>query len=220
MQRIPGEVQGSGFKMDETEWQNAVEPQGMLEFLRKCGRSSDRKLRLFAVACSRRIWNLIDGLGRKAVEVAECFADGQVGPDELRAARLACRGTGEQASWYAAATIPENAARNAARSAQVGVGSSHLLGAEAAELLAQAKLVRDIFGNPFRPSFEDRSCRTPAVLELAQAIYDGRDFDRMPDLASALEKAAGVKLETLAHCRKSGPHVRGCWVLDMVLGRE
>ena len=61
--------------MTETEWQTAVEPHAMLEFLRTRGNVSPRKLRLFAVACSRRVWHLIDPLGHTAIEVAERFAD-------------------------------------------------------------------------------------------------------------------------------------------------
>ena len=105
--------------MTEAEWLECADPQPMLKFL--SGKASSRKLRLFAVACSRRAWSFIDALGRAAVDVAENFADGLAGPEELRAARLACQGAGGQASWYAAATNPLIAARNAARSAQSGV---------------------------------------------------------------------------------------------------
>src|SRR6266404_5711343 len=125
--------------MTGQEWENAPEPHAMLEFLQSSGRPSERKLRLFAVACSRRIWNCIDSLGRHAVDVAERFADGFAGSEELRAARLACQGAGGQAAWYAAATNPAIAAHNAARSAQSPSAS------EQAELLAQAGLLRDIF---------------------------------------------------------------------------
>ena len=206
--------------MTEPEWRNSSEPQAMLDFLRMTGKTSERKLRLFAVACSRRVRTLIDTLGRAAVEVAEKFADGLAGPDELRAARLACQGAGEWASWYAAATIPENAARNAARSAQVGVASSPLLGAEATELLAQANLVRDIFGNPFQQLSVDLSRRSAATVELAQMIYDHRAIGRMYDLADALEKAGCNDVEILNHCRAVGQHDRGCWALDLILGKK
>jgi hypothetical protein len=206
--------------MTETEWLNAYEPQAMLEFLIKSGRTSERKLRLFAAACSRRVWTLIDPLGRAAVEVAEKHADRLAGPDELRAARLACRGTSDQASWYSAATIPENAARNAARSAQVGVGNSTLLGSQTDELLAQANLVRDIFDNPFRPLNVDRSWRTPAVVALAQAIYEKRVFDRMPELAEVLEAAGCNDPEILNHCRGPAQHVRGCFLIDRLISKE
>lgn len=105
--------------MSEQEWLGCTDPQAMLEFLLKSGRVSDRKLRLFAVACSRRMWDWIDALGRSAVDVAENYADGLAGPEELRAARLACRSAGGQAAWYAAATNPAIAARNAARSTRL-----------------------------------------------------------------------------------------------------
>jgi len=204
--------------MTEQEWLNCTDPTPMLEFLR--GKASDRKLRLFAVACSRRLWACIDALGRTAVEVAESFADGLAGPDEMRAARLACQGEGGQAAWYAAATNPAIAARNAARSAQSGVANNALLGSEAAELLAQARLIRDIFGDPFRPLSVDLSWLTFGVVKLAQTIYDDRSFDLLPVLADALEEAGCDDADLLAHCREPEPHVRGCWLLDLLLGKE
>lgn len=204
-------------RLAESDWLKAAEPHAMLEFLNSNGKPSDRKLRLFAVACSRRIWRLIDVLGRAAVEAAEDFADGRIGSDELRAARLACQGTGGHASWYAAATDPAIAARNAARSAQAGAAT---LGAEGEELVAQADLVREVFGNPFRQMSIDQSWLTPGVVKLAQSIYDGRAFDRMPELAAELENAGCNDVEVLSHCREPGTHVRGCWVLDITLGRS
>jgi hypothetical protein len=207
--------------MTEDEWQNATEPQAMLEFLKNHTSVSRRKLRLFAVACSRRLWDWIDVLGRSAVEAAESFADGFAGPDELRAARLACQGAGGQAAWYAAATHAAIAARNAARSAQAGVAQSAPAGSENAELLAQAALLRDIFGpKPFHPLSIDPSWLTPAVIELAQAMYADRSFERMPILADALEKAGCDHDEILRHCRGPGPHARGCFVVDLLLRRE
>jgi hypothetical protein len=201
--------------MTENEWHLAAEPQTMLEFLQSSGRPSERKLRLFAVACSRRIWDLIDDLGRAAVEMAENYADGLVGPDELRAARLACQGAGGQAAWYAAASNPTVAARNAARSAQAG---SALIGSESAELLAQAALVREINGRlPFRPLFVEPTWLTPQVVVLAKEIYDDRAFAHLPVLANSLEESGCNMAELLAHCRVAGPHVRGCWAVDLVL---
>lgn len=207
--------------MTESEWRNAAEPQAMLEFLHQCGKMSPRKHRLFAVACSRRIWDWIDPLGHAAVIAAENFADGLACPKELRAARLACQGAGGQAAWYAAATNPTIAAQNAARSAQAGVANNPLIGSEADELVEQAALVRDIYGLiPYQPSSIDPTCLTPAVVQLAQSIYDERTFDRMPQLADPLKEAGCHDADILAHCRGLGPHVRGCWVMDLILGRE
>ena len=154
------------------------------------------------------------------MEAAENFADGLAGPEEMRAARLACQGAGGQASWYAAATNPEIAARNAARSAQAGAANNVLLGSEADELLAQAALLREIFGPlPFR-ALSYPTWLTPTVIQLAQTTYDDRAFDRMTELANVLHEAGCDNEEILAHCREPGPHVRGCFVLDILLGKE
>jgi hypothetical protein len=80
--------------------------------------------------------------------------------------------------------------------------------------------LRDIFGNPFRPITLDPTWLPPTVKALAQKIYDDRTFDQMPLLANELEKAGCKDNEILAHCRETGSHVRGCWVVDLVLGKE
>jgi hypothetical protein len=83
----------------------------------------------------------------------------------------------------------------------------------------QALLLRDIIGNPFRPVTTDPSWLTSAVVSLARGIYTDRAFDRLPILADALQDAGCEDAEVLAHCRGPGPHVRGCWALDLVLGK-
>jgi len=88
---------------------------------------------------------------------------------------------------------------------------------EAAE---HARLLRDIFGNPFRPTAFDLSWRTATAVGLARALYDSRDFAAMPVLADALEDAGCDNADVLSHCRGLGPHVRGCWVVDLVLGKS
>ena len=89
-----------------------------------------------------------------------------------------------------------------------------------AERKAQASLLRDISGNPFRPVTIDRAWRTATAVAIAQAIYDERAFDRLPVLADALEDAGCDNADLLGHCRSPGPHVRGCWVVDLLLGKE
>lgn len=82
-------------------------------------------------------------------------------------------------------------------------------------------LIRDIFGPlPFRPVTFDPAWRTATVTSLAQAIYDQRAFDRMTILADALEDAGCTSKEILEHCRSASEHVRGCWAVDLVLGKE
>jgi hypothetical protein len=89
----------------------------------------------------------------------------------------------------------------------------------AAERRVQATLIRDIFGNPFRPVTFSPAWRTDAVLTLARQMYDSRDFSAMPILADALQDAGCDNEDILNHCRSDGPHVRGCWVADLVLGK-
>src|SRR5262249_35215360 len=88
------------------------------------------------------------------------------------------------------------------------------------EKLLQCDLLRDIFGNPFRPNAIDQSWLTPRVKTLAKAIYDDRSFGGLPILADALEEAGCTNANILDHCHKPGEHVRGCWVVDLVLGKE
>ena len=89
----------------------------------------------------------------------------------------------------------------------------------AAESAAHCQIIRDIFGNPFRPVVADPAWFTPKVVVLATSIYSDRAFDRMPILADALEEAGCVNADVLLHCRSEGPHVRGYWVVDLVLGK-
>ncbi len=62
--------------------------------------------------------------------------------------------------------------------------------------------------------------RSETVVALASGIYAERAFDRLPILADALEEAGCNHPDVLAHCRGSGPHARGCWVVDLVLNRS
>jgi hypothetical protein len=87
----------------------------------------------------------------------------------------------------------------------------------------QCEILRDFFGNLFRPVIVEPSWLTwndGAVPRLAQAMYDERAFDRLPELADALEAAGCDNEDILNHCRQPGPHVRGCWVVDLLLGKE
>ncbi len=92
-------------------------------------------------------------------------------------------------------------------------------GTRHAECLAQAELVRCIVGNPFRPAAFSAAWRTSAVVDLAGGIYADRAFDRLPILADALMDAGCDDADVLAHCRGDGPHARGCWVVDLALGK-
>jgi hypothetical protein len=84
---------------------------------------------------------------------------------------------------------------------------------------ARCELIREIVGNPFGDLTVNPASRTATVTSLATAIYDERAFDRMPILADALEEAGCTIADVLNHCRQQGEHVRGCWVVDLVLGK-
>jgi hypothetical protein len=234
--------------MTEAEWLNRTDPQKMLLFLR--GEANDRKLRPSACACCHRIWPLLGDEGsRRVVEVAERRADGEASGEEILAgmkqanvghiqaiAAMMSSGSRDQTDLRAklaalytlqpdtasAVRITIKCAAEAMSSPQGGLNDPSECSAPAlmAEKQAQTALVRDIFGNPFRPVAVDPSWLTPGVVELARTIYEGRAFDRMPELANALEEAGCANADILAHCREPGEHVRGCWVLDLLLGKE
>jgi hypothetical protein len=91
------------------------------------------------------------------------------------------------------------------------------------ERAAQSSLLRDIFGNPFRPVSLDPAWRTwhyGLLVSMARQMYDSRDFSDMAVLADAIEEAGCTNQDILAHCRSGGEHVRGCWVIDALLGKE
>jgi hypothetical protein len=227
--------------MTEAEWLACTDPEAMLLFLR--GRVSDRKLRLFACACCRRIRELLpDEQSRSALDTAERFADGLASPEKLRAARDAAYRSyvefpdhdeaGEFRGWESASAAVAGACWTGTESREMGlfdtVNNAYGLGCLSTgrrdgveiELQRQCRSLRDIFGNPFRPVSLDPAWLTPQVLDLAQSIYDERAFDRMPRLADALETSGCDNAEILNHCRGPGPHVRGCWVIDLVLGKS
>ncbi|MBY0522805.1 MAG: hypothetical protein K2R98_05385 [Gemmataceae bacterium] len=81
-------------------------------------------------------------------------------------------------------------------------------------------LLQDIFSYAFHPIDVVAACRTSSVVGLAQSIYQERAFDRLPILADALEDAGCTNQAMLAHCRGPGLHVRGCWVVDLLLKKE
>jgi hypothetical protein len=208
----------------------------MLEHLQ--GNVSDRKLRLFACACCRRAWTSLPcgEHGRQAVVIAEKYADQSVTPEQLD---LACRTVelncslylGEpiyDPSWWAGQHLIQEAVRRcawyAAYWAAFGVTGNN--NQEPEEVLAreeppQTFLLRDIIGPlPFRPILFDSAWPPTTLKKLAECIYDSRAFDRLPILADALEEAGCTNADIVGHCRNGLEHVRGCWVIDLLLGKQ
>jgi hypothetical protein len=90
----------------------------------------------------------------------------------------------------------------------------------AARLAKWCALLQDIFGNPFQSLTLDEKWLTPGVRKLTQDIYESKEFAQMPAVASALEDAGCTNADILNHCRQPGEHVRGCWVVDAILGKK
>jgi hypothetical protein len=200
--------------MTEVEWLQCTDPEKMCSFL---GFSVVvRKWRLYDIACCRRVSHLLSQGGRALLEVLERRADGLASEEEVEAAVAAQSDFSDEgdASQYSAADIIAIAADNGAD------GSSTGDAAYERELAAQCVLLRDIFGNPFRPVRLDSRWPTPVVKALAQAVYEVRRFQDLPILADALEEAGCDNAAMLSHCREPAEHVRGCWVLDLLLGKE
>jgi hypothetical protein len=229
-----------GTPMSESEWLTCTDIYKMLEYLR--GKTSDRKLRLFAVACCHRpFYQVDDERHRRAIRLAERLADEEVDEAEWRgvydpayelwretsaaslaAQRQAPRGTPEveallnaEMATAAGWAVLEDAWEAAYQATGVEWDQEH-----ADEEEQQIALLRDIIGNPFHPVEVDRSWPTQDVLMLAGAIYDNRAFDRMPILEDALEEADCDNADILAHCRSQAAHARGCWVVDAILGKS
>ena len=82
-------------------------------------------------------------------------------------------------------------------------------------------LLRCVFGRPFLPAAPfDPEWASPIAVSLAEGIYSEKAFDRMPIFGDALEEAGCVNDDILKHCRQEKPHVRGCWVVDLLLGKS
>jgi hypothetical protein len=226
--------------MTEAEWLTGTDCRAMMRALR--GRASDRKLRLFAAACWQRLRHLLqDGHLRWFLGLLEPHADGLVPPQEIAAARQAVwvavqslmqvRPTGETREQLAARRLgrwgaDENAWTAAVEAGRTARGVAAQIGewAAAAETKFQCDLLREVFGNPFRRPAVDLAWLAwegGTVARLAGAVYEGRSFDQLPILGDALEEAGCADAEMLAHCRQQpGAHVRGCWVLDLLLRKE
>ncbi len=218
--------------MTEVTWDEANDHVPMMELV--AARTSDRKLRLLLVAMARCVWERMPkGELRDAVSAAELYADG----DESLSVVDDCRGrlygwamsaaTEEQRAFFNSndtnpvftlarlTTYPTKMLRSLTLSNSNWRGQSSRLGTRVAEL------IREVFGNPFRPVAFSPNWRTDTALTLARQMYDAREFSAAPILADALQDAGCDSDDLLNHLRDtSATHVRGCWALDLVLGKE
>jgi hypothetical protein len=227
--------------MTEAEWLACAEPTPMFRLLEE--RLGPRKWRLFGVACCQPIRHLLaGGWGWAAVEVAELFADGLVTTAELEVAhdtvlaavRANCldgevmHPSARHYAWQAAADVTGAKPRFCWLAAQQAlaweaVGWKRLFGPEAVYAWVCSAL-REMSHYPCRPlpplPRSALAWNGGTVHRMAKAAYDERAFDRLPVLADALEEAGCANPDLLGHLRGPGPHARGCWALDLLLGKE
>jgi hypothetical protein len=179
----------------------------------------------------------VEAAARAVVQVAEERFD----PVRVAEAAVEAQSLGRQAAAIAArarrwmqradeeAERPVSRGRAALRAARAAQWIEHLdeaadekfdriiTRAEKAERKAQCELLRDLFGNPWRPAVIDPAWlrwRDGVVVQMARSIHDEQRFAELPVLADALEEAGCAVPEILGHCRRPGPHVRGCWLID------
>jgi hypothetical protein len=233
--------------MTEAEWIGGADPLMMMAFLR--GRVSNRKLRLYALAGSKPPVvpsPECDQVHALAERYADGEAsESEVAPfrEQPGIDRVA------QFWWFEGRRLLKHDAheaatecleiRIAARWVQIEAGMpgmrldlagqweyftttepDQFWSYENPEAVpGQVDTIRDVVGNPFRPVTFSPAWRTNTVLSLARTMYESRDFSAMPILADALQDAGCDNDDVLSHCRGAGPHVRGCWVCDLVLGK-
>jgi hypothetical protein len=198
-----------GERMTEAEWLSSANPSEMGVPVVEQGRATERVLRLYMAAFwhwqSYRLKKQPDQdrlRGRSAV-VGE-WAESGVEPNVA---------TGDQ-SFVGFNTSAKDGFRATVRAP----GQWGKNGGPAQEFAV--RLLHEVFGNPFRPVRIRPEWLTKDVILRAHLMYDSRDFSAMPILADALQDTGCDNADILDHCRGGGPHVRGCWVVDLVLGRE
>jgi hypothetical protein len=219
--------------MTEAEWLTWVNAEPMLRGL--ADSFGGDKLRLFGCVVYRRVWNLLDDDLRCLLEATEEWAvsdisldqwqlawnrylkclPGPRAPDDAQAIRSIVTSTYSyvlSAVWHAAWRVRRRAVLQASDNTNKQL--------DKAEKKWQSVVLRDLYGNPFRPVTFSPDWYTDTVVTLARQMYETRDFSAMPILADALQDAGCDSEDILSHCRGEGPHVRGCWVVDLVLGKQ
>ncbi len=228
--------------MTEAEWLSCTDPKTMLRFV--SSKAGNRKPRLFACACCRLIWpTLTDERSREAVEAREGYEDGQVAESEMDMAKEAARTARHELRYPLRAVVDAESIPEAAPAWAAGAASNTANGnyhpvvylaaraaaclsqtpypdAVAAETRAFCPILRCIFGNPFHPVAVHPTWLTSTAVSIAQQMYNSRDFSAIPILADAIQDAGCDNEDILNHCREPGEHVRGCWVVDLLLGKE
>jgi hypothetical protein len=217
------------------EWGRCKDPEPMLfEVCFLKGPANNRRMRLFTLTAGRRLWEQIGHEAcRSALDVAWRQAENLATDEEVAAQFEALRPVYYQASannsWELAKMInilgvlftePWSAAMQLITPSSGGSSVPLLTPIETS---ACCGLLRDLFGQyrGILPSIEPAllAWNRGAIPRIAQSIYDERAFDRLPILADALKEAGCTDADILKHCRKPGEHIRGCWVVELLLGK-
>jgi hypothetical protein len=218
--------------MTEEEWLACTDLHRLL--LVREVRNNERKLLLFAAHCARRVLSLLPDDAGRLVEHLEQAAEGPPSPHQLGSFRevvLLTRSIAGRSSRG-----PHYAPNLAGAVGELAIEARVLKAAQARptrrptpkavrnkERRAQRELLRDLYGNPYRPAAlrpDWLAWNGGAVRLLARTMYEERAFQQLPVLGDALEEAGCDHADVLAHCRARAPHARGCWVLDLLLGKE
>jgi hypothetical protein len=205
--------------MTEAEWLTSTDLEAMLVHLG--GRASERKLLLLGCAIHRPVLTAEEAL--EFLARAERFAEGEAeladwertrSRNPLLALSVRYPWALARGGWGGAGALLGARIRRI-DSAAAGAGKDP-------QTLRNCALLRDVFGNPFRPvavAPKWLAWNHAAVYQLAAAIYAARSFEQLPVLADALQDAGCDKADLLAHCRQPGEHARGCWVVDLLLDK-
>lgn len=220
-------------------WKQRRDAQGLLRHVLGLGKvqrtkAGKRRLRLFACGCCRIVWHLLtDPRLQAAVEIAEQFADGKETKEKLQKAfnrvigltlggyNPGDDGVQERTAAHMACSTTSNRASSCAvdmTSLPLPLAGHRINGRNGEEVLCD--LLRCTLGNSFRPVMIDPTWQSSTVLAIAKQMYVSHDFTLIPILADALEEAGCESEDVLNHCRSDGPHVRGCWVVDALLGKD
>jgi hypothetical protein len=207
------------------DWEATDEPGVLLAL--GLPAAGPRKRRLLGVAVYRAVAHLArNRRSDRAADAAERFADGEITADELRAAGAEAHAAvlGSEPAWPAA-----HPARCAAYCLTLPddplplnlFGNADAAARAAGETPDDAPLIREVFPNPLRPppKLAWLARASAAVRGLAETAYAGKRWEVLPILADAMQDAGCTDEAALAHLRSPGPHARGCWALDAVLGR-
>jgi hypothetical protein len=179
--------------MTEADWLTATDPRRMFDWLRRTGRADRHRLGLlFGECCDRIPPSVAEATGPEWPGAGWADDDDQIALTD--------------AEFHLSGAVLE---------------AMRIMPDGEPERLTLASVIRDIFGDPFRPPTEfPAGWRTDTAVSLARQIREGHDFGTMPILADAIQDAGCEDEHLLGHCRGPGPHVRGCWVLELVLGWE